>query len=244
VDEPRFVQEHQTVEEGLRSDLKGTHSLLDAARDEITNLKEQLAVSKSREETLNQARAALDEKCLQQQRELERKAIRISELEEQINRLQQQIRQLEQAAEDKAEAHMRELEFLRAELNAKIKAADETADSSRSALLAELARCKEEAALLTAEMAAANVTIEELREANNKLRGQISAEETAHTRTQGELDSVKRELSELQLKLQRSQVTIDDKNAQIRKLEEKMLQAQCLYSSVCILVCAGTVFVF
>jgi len=219
-------KEHQQVEEGLRTELKSTHSLLENKRDEVNSLTEQLATSRSREENLQLVRMSLDEKNELQKAEIQRKAMRVQELEDQINRLQQQISSLELQSEEKDATHAREIEFLKAEMQQKLRAAEDAQRASTQALTSELSRCKEQSALLKADLETANNTIEELRDANNRLRSQLQAEEAAHTRTQSDLEQTKREAGETQLRLQKSFATIEDQQAQIRRLEERLLRLE------------------
>jgi len=109
---------------------------------------------------------------------------------------------------------------------AKLKAAEEASKSAADALKAELSRCKEEAALLHQDLAQAQITIEELRDVSKGLRGQLSAEVTAHNRTQEEKDVIQRSVDGIKLELKQCGITIEDLRQQIRKLEEEKLQLE------------------
>merc|ERR1719506_1411685 len=87
-----FEKERQSVEDGLRIEMKGAYEQLNNARDEISSLRQELTMAKAREETLERTVAGLEGRVATQEADLEKRAIKIGELEDQIRRLQGLVR--------------------------------------------------------------------------------------------------------------------------------------------------------
>jgi chromosome segregation ATPase len=214
------------VEDGLRIEMKGAYEQLNNARDEISSLRQELTMAKAREETLERTVAGLEGRVATQEADLEKRAIKIGELEDQIRRLQGLVRDLEAAAVEAAEDHKRELEFLQAEMTAKLRATEEAAKATKEELTAEVTRCKDVSAGLRSDLDAANAVINELRELSNKLRGQLSAEETAHTRTQNEKEMLAQEATAARAMMQQLEADLAEAQGRIRTLEAEKLQLE------------------
>jgi len=221
-----FERERNAVEESLRAELKNTNSSLETVRDELSTLHEQFAVVKSREESLGKLKTVLEEKTTIQQRDIEKKAIQISDLERQVANMKQTIINMEEQRAAKAEQVQNEIQSIRDEHATKIKYMDDTARVAAEALRTEVTRTKDTLALVRSDLSTANVTIEELRNACNKLRSQLSGEEVSHSRTQEENEKYHWNLNTLQQELAASKETISEMRYQRSKLEEEKLQLE------------------